>query len=303
MEVDFEFQKERKIGDFVQSFIDLFKSIYKHFVTTIFGLSALPLGGIALVYYFLSTKITFSANSNSFEDIDGLTWAGVLILALLALGLYVYGISIEYFILLKERKDTQFSGQEVLRNFRLNIGRYFRFLFAMILALVVIFIPVVLVAAIAIFIPFIGSFAIGILMSMVGIWLFCSFLFYREGYSDLGSCFTDAYVMLSKKLVQYGVATYIVNFIFQMAVMMISIVPMIIISLLSYNFLGVEAAFFDSSWGKLLMTLGGLFVTLFTLFLYMAGVLANGIIYETAKDLKFGERIYAMIDQIGGRDE
>jgi len=303
MEVDFEFQKERKIGDFVQSFIDLFKSIYKHFVTTIFGLSALPLGGIALVYYFLSTKITFSANSNSFEDIDGLTWTGVLILALLALGLYVYGISIEYFILLKERKDTQFSGQEVLRNFRLNIGRYFRFLFAMILALVVIFIPVVLVAAIAIFIPFIGSFAIGILMSMVGIWLFCSFLFYREGYSDLGSCFTDAYVMLSKKLVQYGVATYIVNFIFQMAVMMISIVPMIIISLLSYNFLGVEAAFFDSSWGKLLMTLGGLFVTLFTLFLYMAGVLANGIIYETAKDLKFGERIYAMIDQIGGRDE
>lgn len=303
MEVDFEFQKERKIGDFVQSFIDLFKSIYKHFVTTIFGLSALPLGGIALVYYFLSTKITFSANSNSFEDIDGLTWAGVLILTLLALGLYVYGISIEYFILLKERKDTQFSGQEVLRNFRLNIGRYFRFLFAMILALVVIFIPVVFVAAIAIFIPFIGSFAIGILMSMVGIWLFCSFLFYREGYSDLGSCFTDAYVMLSKKLVQYGVATYIVNFIFQMAVMMISIVPMIIISLLSYNFLGVEAAFFDSSWGKLLMTLGGLFVTLFTLFLYMAGVLANGIIYETAKDLKFGERIYAMIDQIGGRDE
>lgn len=303
MEVDFEFQKERKIGDFVQSFIDLFKSIYKHFVTTIFGLSALPLGGIALVYYFLSTKITFSANSNSFEDIDGLTWAGVLILALLALGLYVYGISIEYFILLKERKNTQFSGQEVLRNFRLNIGRYFRFLFAMILALVVIFIPVVFVAAIAIFIPFIGSFAIGILMSMVGIWLFCSFLFYREGYSDLGSCFTDAYVMLSKKLVQYGVATYIVNFIFQMAVMMISIVPMIIISLLSYNFLGVEAAFFDSSWGKLLMTLGGLFVTLFTLFLYMAGVLANGIIYETAKDLKFGERIYAMIDQIGGRDE
>ncbi|WP_282638593.1 ABC transporter permease [Sphingobacterium thalpophilum] len=303
MEVDFEFQKERKIGDFVQSFIDLFKSIYKHFVTTIFGLSALPLGGIALVYYFLSTKITFSANSNSFEDIDGLTWAGLLILALIALGLYVYGISIEYFILLKERKDTQFSGQEVLRNFRLNIGRYFRFLFAMILALVVIFIPVVLVAAIAIFIPFIGSFAIGILMSMVGIWLFCSFLFYREGYSDLGSCFTDAYVMLSKKLVQYGVATYIVNFIFQMAVMMISIVPMIIISLLSYNFLGVEAAFFDSSWGKLLMTLGGLFVTLFTLFLYMAGVLANGIIYETAKDLKFGERIYAMIDQIGGRDE
>ncbi|MCW8312628.1 ABC transporter permease [Sphingobacterium sp. InxBP1] len=303
MEVDFEFQKERKIGDFVQSFIDLFKSIYKHFVTTIFGLSALPLGGIALVYYFLSTKITFSANSNSFEDIDGLTWAGLLILALIALGLYVYGISIEYFILLKERKDTQFSGQEVLRNFRLNIGRYFRFLFAMILALVVIFIPVVFVAAIAIFIPFIGSFAIGILMSMVGIWLFCSFLFYREGYSDLGSCFTDAYVMLSKKLVQYGVATYIVNFIFQMAVMMISIVPMIIISLLSYNFLGVEAAFFDSSWGKLLMTLGGLFVTLFTLFLYMAGVLANGIIYETAKDLKFGERIYAMIDQIGGRDE
>jgi hypothetical protein len=43
--------------------------------------------------------------------------------------------------------------------------------------------------------------------------------------------------MLSKKLIQYGIATYIVNFIFQMAVMMISIVPLIIMGLLSFNFL------------------------------------------------------------------
>ncbi|OOG17634.1 hypothetical protein BWD42_15760 [Sphingobacterium sp. CZ-UAM] len=303
MEVEFEFQKERKIGDFVQNFIDLFKLIYKHFVTTIFGLSALPLAGIALVYYFLSTKVTFSANSSSFEDIDGFTWTSLLILALIGLGLYVYGISIEYFILLKERKNTLFTGKEVLQNFRANIGRYFMFLFAMVLALIVVSIPLAIVAVISAFIPFIGSFAIGILMSIVGIWLFSSFLFYREGYSDLGGCFTDSYVMLSKKLIQYGVAAYIVNFIFQMAVMMISVIPLIIISLISYNFLGLDAAFFDSSWGKLLMTLGGIFITLFTLFLYMAGVLANGIIYETAKDLKFSERIYGMIDRIGGSDE
>ncbi len=303
MEIDFEFQKERKVGDFVQSFIDLFKMIYKHFVATIFGLSALPLACIALVYYFLSTKITFSANSSSFEDIDGYSWAGLLILALIALGLYVYGVSIEYFILLKERKNITFTGQEVLKNFRSNLGRYFMFLIAMILALIVVFIPLAIVAAICAFIPFIGSFAIGILGSMVGIWLFSSFLFYREGYSDLGSCFTDAYMMLSKKLIQYGIATYIVNFIFQMAVMLISIIPMIIIALLSFNFLGVDAAFFDSSLGKLLMTLGGLFITLFTLFLYMSGVLANGIIYETAKDLKFGERIYGVIEKIGGEHE
>ncbi|WP_333802096.1 ABC transporter permease [Sphingobacterium multivorum] len=303
MEIDFEFQKERKVGDFIQSFIDLFKLIYKHFVSTIFGLSAVPLAAIALVYYFLSTKITFSANSDSFEDIDAFTWAGLLILALIALGLYVYGISIEYFMLLKERKSTGFSGSEVFRNFRSNLGKYFMFLIAMILALIVVFIPLAIVAVICAFIPFIGSFAIGILGSMVGIWLFCSFLFYREGYSDLGSCFTDAYVMLNKKLIQYGIATYIVNFIFQMAVMMISIVPLIIMGLLSFNFLGIDAAFFDSSWGKLLMTLGGLFITLFTLFLYMSGVLANGIIYETAKDLKFGERIYGMIEKIGGKDE
>ncbi|WP_313672756.1 ABC transporter permease [Sphingobacterium multivorum] len=303
MEIDFEFQKERKVGDFIQSFIYLFKLIYKHFVSTIFGLSAVPLAAIALVYYFLSTKITFSANSDSFEDIDAFTWAGLLILALIALGLYVYGISIEYFMLLKERKSTAFSGSEVFRNFRSNLGKYFMFLIAMILALIVVFIPLAIVAVICAFIPFIGSFAIGILGSMVGIWLFCSFLFYREGYSDLGSCFTDAYVMLSKKLIQYGIATYIVNFIFQMAVMMISIVPLIIMGLLSFNFLGIDAAFFDSSWGKLLMTFGGLFITLFTLFLYMSGVLANGIIYETAKDLKFGERIYGMIEKIGGKDE
>jgi hypothetical protein len=72
MEIDFEFQKERKIG-LCPKFYRLFKLIYRHFVSTIFGLSALPLAGIALVYYFLSTKITFSANSDSFEDIDAFT--------------------------------------------------------------------------------------------------------------------------------------------------------------------------------------------------------------------------------------
>lgn len=176
MEIDFEFQKERKVGDFIQSFIDLFKLIYKHFVSTIFGLSAVPLAAIALVYYFLSTKITFSANSDSFEDIDAFTWAGLLILALIALGLYVYGISIEYFMLLKERKSTAFSGSEVFRNFRSNLGKYFMFLIAMILALIVVFIPLAIVAVICAFIPFIGSFAIGILGSMVAIPYWINFL-------------------------------------------------------------------------------------------------------------------------------
>jgi hypothetical protein len=152
------------------------------------------------------------------------------------LGLYVYGISIEYFVLLKERKSTAFSGAEVLKNFRSNLGKYFMFLIAMILALIVVFIP--RPSSLQFVLLSLSSEVLRSVLGVYGWHLVILLIFILSGrLFGSGSCFTDAYVMLSKKLIQYGIATYIVNFIFQMAVMMISIVPLIIMGLLSFNFL------------------------------------------------------------------
>lgn len=300
MEVNFEFQKERKVGDFLQSFIDLLKIVLKHFVGTVLSVSIIPLSLTVVIYYFLSTKITFSSESSSFEDFNVFAWGGLLAFTFLLLIAYIYGVAIEYFILLKNQGNTDFTGKDILKAFWQNIGKYVKFFFLSIFVLMIIGIPVALLGFLMMIIPLIGNFALGILFSIVGLWMFCSFLFYREGYFSLTSTFTDTFSLIKKNILNYGIATYIVSFVFQVVMMMLAFIPALIIGLISYNFLEFETAFFDDSYGKLLMTFGALIVTMLTLFLYMGGVLANGIIYETAKDFKYGNRIYGMIDSLGG---
>ncbi|UIR55850.1 ABC transporter permease [Sphingobacterium sp. SRCM116780] len=300
MEINFEFQKERKVGDFLQSFIDLLKIILGHFVRTVFSISIIPLSITTILYYFLSTKITFSSESNSFEDFNVYLWGGVLSVAVLLLVLYMYGICIEYFILLKNQKNTDFTGRDLLTVFRSHIGMYVKFFFASLLVMIIIGIPLGIAMFIIMFIPLFGSFGIGILFSIIGLWFFCSFLFYREGYFSLSTTFSETFNVIRKNVIQYGIATYIVSFIFQVVIMMLTFIPALIIGLISYNFLEFDSSFFDGSLGKMLMTLGALLVTILTIFLYMGSVLANGIIYETAKDFKYGDRIYAMIAKLGG---
>jgi len=303
MEINFEFQKERKIGDFLQSFIDLLKIVLGHFVRTVFSVSIIPLSITTILYYFLSTKITFSSESDSFEDLNVYLWVSLLCVTILLLGLYIYGICIEYFILLKNQKNTDFTGKDLWNAFRNHIGMYVKFFFASLLVVVIIGIPAGIAMIILMFIPLFGSFAIGILFSIIGLWFFCSFLFYREGYFSLTTTFLETFNVIRKNMIQYGIATYIVSFIFQVVMMMLTFIPGLIIGLISYNFLEFDSSFFDGSLGKMLMTLGALLVTLLTIFLYMGGVLANGIIYETAKDFKYGDRIYAMIANLGGKND
>lgn len=299
MELNFEFKKERKLGEFVQDFVDLLKMVIRHFCVTLFRLAVVPLAIMLLLFYYLTTKVSFSGDFSATDEfgIWGLFFGILGVLMILVL--VFFGIAIEYFILLRNHNNTKFGSAEVWSSFKAHIGTYLRFFGAAIIATAIISIPLFIAFAIASFIPIIGSFAAGILTSCVSVWFFCAFMLYREGYYTLADSFTSAFDMLRKKIFDYGVSSYIVSAIFQILLMMMSLVPVLVLGLIAYNTIGFDDRFFDTFYGKLIASLGGTIFAMIMIASYMFSVLISGLIYESAKELRFGENIYETIANIG----
>lgn len=301
-QIDFEFKRERKLGEFVQDFINLLKVINRHLVAVLFTLLIIPICLVVLIGYYLTTQLRFN---NAFTDIDyfsvGASFISLALLVML-ISLFAFGFTIEYFIILRNRKMIDFEAKDVWMQFRVHMGYYLRFFLAMLVVFVLISIPTALAVLLAAFIPIVGSFAAGIIFSIIGLWFFTSFMLYRENYYDLIDCFGSALTLLRKKILEYGLASYIVSFIFQALLSIITILPMIIIFMISYNFIGFDNDFFSTGWGRAIATFGSLVVVLLFIIYYMVSVISYGIIYETAKELKFGEDVFARIERLGGSD-
>lgn len=301
-QIDFEFKRERKLGEFVQDFINLLKVINRHLVSVLFKLLIVPICIVVLIGYYLTTQMRFNANFSNVDYFNiGASFVSLGLLVLL-ISIFAFGFTIEYFILLRNRKQIDFGSREVWLQFRKSIAYYFRFFLAMLVVGVLIALPVAIAALLSAFIPIVGTFATGILFSMIGMWFFTAFMLYREDYYDLIDCFGGAFTLLRTKIFEYGTASYIVSFIFQALLSIITIIPFVIIFVISYNAIGFNNDFFESEWGRGIATFGSLVVVLLFIVYYMLSVISYGIIYETAKELKFGEDVFARIEKLGGKD-
>lgn len=301
-QIDFEFKRERKLGEFVQDFINLLKVINRHLVSVLFKLLIVPICIVVLIGYYLTTQMRFNANFSNVDYFNiGASFVSLGLLVLL-ISIFAFGFTIEYFILLRNRKQIDFGSREVWLQFRKSIAYYFRFFLAMLVVGVLIALPVAIAALLSAFIPIVGTFATGILFSMIGMWFFTAFMLYREDYYDLIDCFGGAFTLLRTKIFEYGTASYIVSFIFQALLSIITIIPFVIIFVISYNAIGFNNDFFESEWGRGIATFGSLVVILLFIVYYMLSVISYGIIYETAKELKFGEDVFARIEKLGGKD-
>lgn len=301
-QIDFEFKRERKLGEFVQDFINLLKVINRHLVSVLFKLLIVPICIVVLIGYYLTTQMRFNANFSNVDYFNiGASFVSLGLLVLL-ISIFAFGFTIEYFILLRNRKQIDFGSKEVWLQFRTSIAYYLRFFLAMLVVGVLIALPVAIAALLSAFIPIVGTFATGILFSMIGMWFFTAFMLYREDYYDLIDCFGGAFTLLRTKIFEYGTASYIVSFIFQALLSIITIIPFVIIFVISYNAIGFNNDFFESEWGRGIATFGSLVVVLLFIVYYMLSVISYGIIYETAKELKFGEDVFARIEKLGGKD-
>lgn len=295
----FEFKRERKLGEFVQDFIGLLKIIIVHLGHVLFRLLALPICGMLLTGYYLSTQINLNVDYSSGELVDVIASFIITFGAMLVIGMFAFGFSIEYFILLRDRRDLSFNYADVWRSFKQNIGKYFKFLFAAFIVSIIVLIPVCFILFFCLFIPFAGTIAAGVVFAVLGLWFFSAFMLYREGYYKLTETFTSAFSMIKGRLMDYGIASYIVTFIFRALMTLIGIVPAAALGLLAYNMVGFSDDFFETYFGKIIVTFGSSLVTIFFIVYFMLSVISYGIIYEAAKELRFGEDVFEKIKRIG----
>jgi MFS family permease len=293
--IDFEFKRERKLGEFVQDFINLLKIILRHCVRVMVRLLVLPICIMILVSYYISTKYNLSTEFS----VDLFANIGFAFIILFITALIAFGFAIEYFLLIRDTRALEFDETDVLRNFKDNIAKYIRFLLAALIVSMIAIIPIGIVTFLSVFIPLVGSVGLGIFYAMIGLWYFCAFLLYREGYDDLTDCFLSSFSMLKRRAFEYGIASYVVSFLFQSLLSLVVLIPSLVIGLIAYNSLEFNSDFFTTFYGRMLMSLGGSLLTLFSIVYAMLAVMSYGIIYETAKELKYGEDIFEKISKIG----
>lgn len=300
---EFEFKRERKVGEFVQDFINLLKIIWGHLSRELLRLLVGPLCIMLLVGYYISTQLNLNADYSSGEIVDMLVVFGVAAIFMLIIGVLAFGFTIEYFILLRDRRDLLFCYKDIWKSFRSHGSKYFRFLLGSIIVSIILFIPLSFIIFISALIPLVGSLAVGVVFAILGLWFFTAFMLYRENYYDLFDTYTSAFSMLKNKIGEYGLASYVVTFLFRSLMTLMSIVPLIIIGLLAYNYVGFSNDFFETYVGKMLVTFGSTMLSVFFIIYYMLSVISYGIIYETAKELRFGEDVFEKIHKIGRRGD
>lgn len=298
----FEFKRERKLGEFVQDFINLLKIIFGHMSTELLKLLVLPICFMLLIGYYISTQLNINADYSSGELMDMFVALGIAVLCIVINGVLAFGFTIEYFILLRNKRALTFDNKDIWQAFKEHLEKYIRFLMGSVVVVIVLLIPVSIIVFITLFIPFVGSFAVGVVFAVLGLWFFTAFMLYREGYYDLFDTYTAAFSLLKGKIAEYGLASYVVTFLFRSLMTLMGIVPMLIFGIVAYNYVGFDHNFFDSYLGKLIVTVGSTVVSLFFIMYYMLSVISYGIIYETAKELQFGEDIFEKIHKIGRRD-
>ncbi|MBE8722919.1 ABC transporter permease [Sphingobacterium pedocola] len=293
--MDFEFKRERKLGEFVQDFINLLKIILGHCAKVMIRLLFVPVCLMVLVSYYISTKYNLSAEFS----VDLFFNIGFAFIILSITALVAFGFAIEYFLLIRDTRTLEFDERDVWRNFKENIAKYIRFLSAAFIVSIIAVIPIGIVTFLSVFIPLVGSVGLGIFYAMIGLWYFCAFLLYREGYDDLTDCFLSSFSALRKRVFEYGIASYVVSFLFQSLLSLVVLIPSLLIGLIAYNSLEFNSDFFNTFYGRILVSCGGSLLTLFSIVYAMLAVMSYGIIYETAKELKYGEDIFEKISKIG----
>ncbi len=303
MEIDFEFRKERKLGEIVQDFINLLRIVLKHFFQTIFRLAIIPLCLMLVLIYYGTTRVNLKSTTNIEDSAELIVLLLVGFFILLVVSMVFFGLAIEYFLLLKQKRSTDFDSTDVWKSFKQHFGQYLKFLLVSIVAGLIIAVPLMIAMGIMVFIPFIGSFAAGILASFIGVWFFCAFLFYREGYLGATESMHKTLDILKGKFIDYSVSSYVVSFVFQVLLMMLTLMPTIVLGIIAYNTVGFENTFFDSFLGRMLTAIGGTLVVLLYLVYYMFSVLVYGIIYETAKEMQYGENVYEKIEHLGREED
>ncbi len=298
--LDFTFKKSRKLGELISDYITLFKLIFKHFNKNILTLS-LPFIAIFMLLMFYSisyiTPLVFGSIEPSLPTILGIAASFGLLMMIFFLIVSVFGI--EYMLLLEEKGNTDFTTGDVFAKIKQNIGKYILFFLCSILVMLIISIPFAIVAFILAFIPLIGTFAIGILAAMLMLFIYCSLFLYLQGKEQLWDSFSASFRLIKSKIFEYGAASYLFQFMVQITLGFVMLIPLIILGVVAFTTVGFNHDFFLTFGGKIIVSLGVSFITLLVVFSSIYLISFYVLQYFSLLEVSYSEETLDDIEQIG----
>lgn len=298
--LDFTFKKNRKLGELISDYIALFKMIFKHFNKNIITLS-LPFAAIfmLLMFYSFSYFVPFIYNSNepSLGSIIGIAVSFSFLMFFFILIISVFGI--EYMLLLEEKGNTDFTTGDVFAKIKQNFGKYLLFFLSSILIMLMISIPFGIAAFILAFIPLVGTIAIGILGAMLMLFIYCSLFLYLQGKEKLWDSYSASFNLIKSKIFEYGVASYLFQFMVNITLGFISLIPIVILAIIAFTTLGFNPDFFLTFGGKIIVSLGISIVTLLMVFAFIYLISFYVLQYFSLLEVSYSEETLEDIEQIG----
>jgi len=297
--LDFVFKKKRDIGSLISDYFDFFKKTFKHFHKVIFSLTW-PFFLLFIVITYLG--ITYGRTVYLNEQFnDGIIIALAIIAAYGILLLFSISISmfcVEYMLILEKNRSIEFSSYDVLISVKTNFMKYIKFGFASFLINLVLSIPLIIIYIILSFIPF----ATYIFIAAYGIYFYVAMLLYHENRYSLMDCFKNTYGLIKSKLFAYTTAGFIFQLIIGTVMGLVIAVPIIIIFILSINSLeswfSIEN-FFDTAFGKSIITICILLLIVIIILSSMYTISFNSLIYFSTIEENFQEETIDDIDLIG----
>lgn len=302
--LDFNFIKDRDIGELIQDFFSLFKRIFKHLHANILRF-LLPFLAIFLVLIFFiitpgRNMVTSAVVTNDITA--GIFVIGILLIlvALFFYFLFIASFGIEYIFLLKERGDFSFTHADVWKNIRLHLKKYFKFLLTSIVAGLVLVIPVGIIVVILSFIPLLGQLAIGIMTACITTIFICALLLYlQDKVSGAFPSLTASFRLIKKKILSYGLSAFLFRIILSICIGLAVIIPSIILGIIAFTTTGFNDNLFISFGGKLLVAIGSSILVLLVALGSIYMILFYCLIYFSSLESTNKEATMDQIDQIG----
>lgn len=297
MDLNFQFNKERGVGDLIQDFISLFRQIFKHYIATLLTLS-LPLIGMIILLTFLATS-----QINDIEYFDLATTPAILFigygLALLVMVLFLGILCNEYMILLRDKNNTDFNYKTVLKSAKSNFITYITGGFVLFLFSLIIIIPVSIIYIILIFIPIIGGLAANFISMFLMIFYYCAFMLYREKKFGMIDAIRNTFPFLKKNWLNHTSSLFLFQFLLGIIMLILLIIPFILFFIIGFNSASFFSDFFTTYWGKIVIS----FVSGILSFGYILSIMINNsfvfLIYCSNNETKYHESVLESIQSIG----
>lgn len=298
--LDFTFKKSRTLGELIGDFFSLFKQIFKHFTKNILTVS-LPFIAlfVLFIFFFLGSLPSYFQGFATFPVSSILSFELGAFLVAIIFSFIIATFGIEYMFLLEEKGTTDFSAKDVLRRVRSRVGKYLLFGLCSILITLIIIVPIVIVNLILAFIPIIGSFGSIIFMAMISLFFYCALFLYLSGRESLWGSYGASLSLIKSKVFAYGLASFIIQFISQIILSILIIIPILILGIIAYNTVGFDMLFFSSFAGKFIIAIGVAILTFFAVFFGIYLLCFYVLQYFSLLEISYSEATLDDIDQIG----